>query len=51
MRCSGGAEDPHEDVVLKIPAGETVYCEECGRAFRRKGVWNQISGAVWPDAE
>lgn len=51
VRCTGPADDPHDEVILKIPEDDTVRCPECGRAFRRARGWNAISGAVWPRSD
>lgn len=51
VRCSGPADAPHDDVIVKVPASETVACPVCGRHYRRASWWNLISGAIWPVAE
>jgi uncharacterized Zn-finger protein len=51
VRCSGPSERPHKDLVIQIPADTIAACPECGRRYRRAGVWNKISSAIWPRAE
>ncbi|MBT8417944.1 MAG: hypothetical protein KJO42_10935 [Silicimonas sp.] len=48
VRCSGPVGAPHPDVIVKVPAGDTVACPRCGRRYRRATWWNVISGAIWP---
>ncbi len=51
VRCSGPAEHPHRDTVIKLPVDAVVACPDCGRRFRRASWWNVISGAIWPEKD
>lgn len=48
VRCSGPVDGAHPDVLIEVPARETVLCPVCGLRYQRAGWWNAVTGAIWP---
>lgn len=48
VTCTGSKDDPHEPVLVAVPAMSTARCPICGRQYVRAPAWLLRARAVWP---